>query len=87
LGPRAGLDAVAKRKTFLSLPGIKPLSSSLHPNHYTARHFILKMETAGSFETLVSYVITRRHNPEDHDLNLFTLLTELPRLLPRYFTR
>jgi hypothetical protein len=34
-------------------------------------HFTLKMEAGRSFETLISYHrTTRRHNPEDLDLNL-----------------
>jgi len=33
-------------------------------------YFALKMEAALNSETLVSYNNTRRHNPEDLDLNL-----------------
>jgi hypothetical protein len=33
-------------------------------------HFALKMEAAWFSETLVIYIITQHHNPEDHDLNL-----------------
>jgi len=36
VGPRAGLDAVVRRKKFLPLQAIKPWSSSPLPSHCTA---------------------------------------------------
>jgi len=38
-------------------------------------HFTLKMETVRSSETLVSYRISTRHNPEDLNLILLVELT------------
>jgi len=35
VGPRAGIDAVAKRKKSLSLARIKPRSSHPYPSQYT----------------------------------------------------
>jgi hypothetical protein len=37
VGPRNGLDTVAKRKLTLSLPGIEPRSSSPDPGRCTDR--------------------------------------------------
>jgi hypothetical protein len=43
-------------------------------------HSTLKMEAARSSETFVSYNITAwRHNPEDHDLNSFICLQQVPK--------
>jgi hypothetical protein len=49
-----------------------PFSLSIkYQNHSEWRHFTLKMKTLRSAETLVSYhATTRRHNPNDLDLNL-----------------
>jgi hypothetical protein len=45
-------------------------------------HFTLKMEAVWSSETFVPYITTRRHNPEDHDLNrLYRLYFEYSSVL------
>jgi hypothetical protein len=36
---------------------------------YLHLHFTLKMEMEWPSETLVSYITTWHHNPDDHDLN------------------
>jgi hypothetical protein len=53
-------------QTYHRLKKSKPvISDKIIPATY-----IIMPEAARSSETLVSYIIIQRHNPEDHDLNL-----------------